>query len=231
MLAAVLEGRGAVVMANEWSASIGSVVASRDGRPGRTVNHQHSKSWAFENDLRAVLDSAFVAPPQWFSFLRDRSELWVARRFAALEQYHPVFRSCNRAFHQDPARRLDHWCGVCDKCCFIDLILSPFLSREALRTVYRGHEPLADGERVPQFRALLGLLPDAKPFECVGDVGECRSAAVLAAERPDRSGEPVLAQLLAELGPDAVARARAGAEDLLRPLGPTNVPDAYAVLV
>ena len=36
-------------------------------------------------------------------------------------RYHGVFRSCNRAFHQDPAERLDHWCGGCDKCCFIDL--------------------------------------------------------------------------------------------------------------
>ena len=25
--------------------------------------------------------------------------------------------------------RLDHWCGQCDKCCFIDLILAPFMSR------------------------------------------------------------------------------------------------------
>ena len=38
------------------------------------------------------------------------------------------FRSCNRAFHIDRSLRYDHWCGECDKCCFIDLILAPFVA-------------------------------------------------------------------------------------------------------
>ena len=72
-----------------------------------------------------------------FSYLRCRSELWVAQQFAQLKEFHAVFRSCNRAFHQDAADRLGQWCGTCDKCCFIDLILAPFMeaadSEEDLR--------------------------------------------------------------------------------------------------
>ena len=153
----------------------------------------------------------------------------MAQRFAALTQYHGTFRSCNRAFHLDPARRLDHWCGRCDKCCFIDLILAPFLSPAELARIFGGREPLADpdpGESLAdRFRALLGTLPDSKPFECVGEVGECRAAALLAAQRPDRAGAGLLQVLAGELaglpGPPTPA-------GLLRPIGEHFIPDAYA---
>ena len=111
----------------------------------------------------------------------------MAREFAALTQYHGTFRSCNRAFHIDPAHRLDHWCGHCDKCCFIDLILAPFLPAADLAAIFGGAEPLADPALAERFRALLGTSVASKPFECVGEVGECRAAAVLAAARPDRA--------------------------------------------
>src|SRR6202034_2575324 len=91
---------------------------------------------AFGDFVRGALGSGLPV----FSYLRPRTELWVAERFAALGQYHGAFRSCNRAFHQDPARRLDHWCGTCDKCCFIDLILSPFMGRAELAEIFDGTE-------------------------------------------------------------------------------------------
>ena len=122
VLAAVLDGRDAVVMSNEWSASIPTLEVN-----GSPVNHQYSKSEAFEEAFREVLAGALGPDFAYFSALRPFSELWVARRFAALTQYHDTFRSCNRAFHIDKSLRLDHWCGRCDKCCFIDLILAPFV--------------------------------------------------------------------------------------------------------
>ena len=221
VLAAVLDGRGLVVMSNEWSASKGNLEVD-----GRVVNHQWSKSAAFEDAFRSVLVRALGPDLQWFSLLRPRSEVWVAERFAALERFHGVVHSCNRAFHLDPAQRLDRWCGRCDKCCFIDLILSPFLPAAQLAGLFGGAEPLADATLLPQLRALLGIGDERKPFECVGDVDECRTAAALAAERPDRAGNEVLRTLLAELGPDATAAARADAPRLLQPLGPHHVPDA-----
>ena len=53
VMAAVLDGRDAVVMSNEWSASVATLQA--DGRP---VNHQYSKSVAFEAGFREVLAGA-----------------------------------------------------------------------------------------------------------------------------------------------------------------------------
>ena len=114
----------------------------------------------------------------------------MAERFAQLTQYHATFRSCNKAFYVDPAKRFDHWCGQCDKCCFIDLILAPYMSAAQLRAVFAadggGDEPLDNPELKPKFETLLGS--GTKPFECVGEVNECRAAVVLAAGRPDRAG-------------------------------------------
>jgi len=192
VMAAVLGGHDAVVMANEHSASVPTVEAG-----GRPVNHQWSKSLAFEAGFRRLLEATFTSPPAYFSFLRARSELWVARRFAALERYHPVFCSCNRVFAIERARRLDSWCGTCDKCCFIDLVLAPFLPASALDAIFGGREPLRDDALAPRFSALLGTGEGAKPFECVGDEEECRTAVLLAADRADRATCPLL-QSLAE---------------------------------
>ena len=93
----------------------------------------------------------------------------MAQRFAGLTEYHRTFRSCNRAFHQDPAQRLDHWCGRCDKCCFVDLVLAPFMGRDQLEAVFAGDEPLQNPENEERFETLLGLSAGVKPFECVGD--------------------------------------------------------------
>jgi len=224
VLAAVLEGRDAVVMSNEWSASIPTLEV--DGRP---INHQYSKSAAFEAAFRAVLAGSLGAPLSYFSALRPFTELWVALRFAGLTQYHGTFRSCNRAFHLDKALRLDHWCGRCDKCCFIDLILAPFVPAAELEKIFGGREPLADPDPADslagKFRALLGTLPDSKPWECVGEVGECRAAALLAAQRPDRAGTGLLQRLAVEVAglPDLQDAAQ-----LLLPVGEHFIPDSYA---
>lgn len=223
VLTAVVHGRGAVVMSNEWSASMGNIEVD-----GRTINHQFSKSARFEAEFRTNLQRMFTTPPQYFSLLRSFSELLIARRFAELAQYHSVFRSCNRAFRIDPTTRYDKWCGECDKCCFIDLILSPFMSRSALEAVFNGSEPLAKYELMPVFEALVATSEDIKPFECVGDVDECRTAAVMAAAREDREGSAVLKDLIARFAGPAEARARNDIERLMRPLDRDNVPSSYA---
>jgi UDP-N-acetyl-alpha-D-muramoyl-L-alanyl-L-glutamate epimerase len=220
VLAAVLEGRGAVVMSNEWSASMGTVEVD-----GRWINHQYSKSLDFESRFRRVVQSSVAPDIEYFSRLRPHSELWIARRFADLGPYHLHFHSCNRAFASDPARRLDHWCAACPKCCFIDLILAPFLPEERLRQVFGGREPLGDPALQDEFERLIGTSPTAKPFECVGDVGECRAAVALAARRPDRTGFPLLRTLAEKV---AAAGGVGDPERLLRPIGRHFVPDSYA---
>jgi UDP-N-acetyl-alpha-D-muramoyl-L-alanyl-L-glutamate epimerase len=225
ILAAVLSDRDAVVMSNEWSASVPTL--EHDGHP---VNHQYSKSASFEAAFRDVLAAEPAGLPGYFSALRDRTELWIAEEFATLTQYHGTFRSCNRAFQIDTTRRLGHWCGQCDKCCFIDLILAPFMSADALRAVFAadggGAEPLTDLALAPKFRTLLGS--GTKPFECVGEVNECRAAVLLAARRPDRANSPLLRELAAEVAgrPDAPTDAEVAA--MRRPVGENFIPAAYA---
>jgi hypothetical protein len=225
ILAAVLDRRDAVVMSNEWSASVPTLEYR-----GEPVNHQYSKSAAFEAALRDVLATDPAGLPGYFSALRDRTELWVGEKFAALTRYHATFRSCNRAFTLDPERRLSHWCGVCDKCCFIDLILAPFMSAGQLQAVFvaggGGGEPLDNPELAPKFRALLGT--GTKPFECVGEVNECRAAVVLAARRADRAGHPLLAELAAEVNGRPDAPTEAEIEAMRRPVGTSFVPPALA---
>ncbi|MGO9081550.1 MAG: hypothetical protein ACLQDY_21335 [Streptosporangiaceae bacterium] len=224
VLAAALEGRDAVVMSNEWSASIPTIEAG-----SRAINHQYSKSASFEEAFRGVLAGWPGGRVDYFSALRPFSELWVARRFAELTEYHGTFRSCNRAFHIDKSRRLDHWCGRCDKCCFIDLILAPFLAPAELGRIFDGREPLTDPDPgdslADRFRALLGTSADSKPFECVGEISECRAAVLLAAQRPDRAGTTLLQALAAELSGQPELHSPAA---LLQPMSSHFIPDAYA---
>lgn len=220
--AALLDGRDTVIMSNEWSASSGNVE-----RNGRLVNHQWSKSLEFEDLFRAALAEALPRPVDYFSWLRATSELWVAKRFAALTEFHSTFRSCNRSFHINPADRLDHWCGVCDKCAFIDLIASPYMGRDALESVFDGNEPWANAAMIEQFRTLVGVSGDIKPFECVGDVDECRVAVVLAAGRADRADCAVLQQVAAEVRPLLPADLSAIEAQLLGLMGPHRVPEVF----
>ena len=218
--AALIDGRDTVVMSNEWSASSSTLEVD-----GRSINHQWSKSLDFEAAFRDVLAES-VEGFSYFSALRPYSELWVAERFAALTDYHHAFRSCNRAFTLDPARRLDHWCGECDKCCFIDLILAPFMDRTALQQVFGGHEPLDRDDLEHRFVSLLGDTAALKPFECVGDAGECRAAVLLAAGRPDCKDNQLLQRLAQAVRTDG--RAVPDVKSLLRPLGPHFIDSAHA---
>jgi len=222
VVAATLEGRDAVVLSNEWSASVPTLVAD-----GVAVNHQWSKGDEFEQAFQRLVDGALGPRLSVFSYLRPRTELWVAEHFARRREFHRAFRSCNRAFHQDPASRLDHWCGTCDKCCFIDLVLSPYMARTDLETIFGGTEPLENPANEARFAALLGLGDDARPFECVGDLDECRAALLLAGERADREAGRQLHQLRNEVLRVSGAQ-RLDATTLLEPRGPHHIPERYA---
>jgi hypothetical protein len=210
LVAAVTQGRSSVVMSNERSASSPNLV--HEGRP---VNHQWSKSLACENLLRSALDERLENGPSYYSALRDRSELWVASRFANHHEYLSEFMSCNRAFIQDPERRATTWCGSCDKCLFTDLVLAPFVPQTALSAVFSGREPIADVARRGNLEVLVGLTASPKPFECVGDVKECATALVATAARPDRAAQRHLRDLAQRCSAQPL-------DELLVASGPTN---------
>jgi len=218
LLVAVANGRDRVVMSNEHSASEPTAMVAN----GVPVNHQWSKSLAFESAFREVLAES-VTGLGYYSALRPYSELWVSRRFADLPEYHLAFRSCNKAFYVDAASRLAQWCGECDKCCFIDLILAPYVDRARLEEIFGGREPLGRADLEPEFRSLLGEPGRSKPLECVGDEGECRRAVLLAAARDDRADNPLLASLAAYV--EGAGMPVPSEETLLHRQGPHFIPD------
>lgn len=220
---AVAEANGAtaVLMSNEASASEPNLTF--DNNP---VNHQFSKSIDYENAFRKVLANSIGPTPDWFSYLRHRNELWIANEFSKLTDYHQVFRSCNRAFHIDPNARATKWCGECDKCAFIDLILSPFMSSKSLEAVFSGNEPLNNPDLKPVFDSLVSTAEGfTKPFECVGDIEECRQAIRLTSARSDREGNMLLEALMAELGPTEPANPAHMPHNISEPYATSHIVD------
>ena len=186
----LLLGLGPVAMSNESSASDPTLTWD-----GVAVNHQWSKSLDAERELIAVLEPQSGLVNAYFSLLRPFSELRIARGFSLVTKYDASIVSCNRAFRLGA----DHvgWCGDCDKCRFVFLAFSPFMSSERLSGIF-GKNMFADESQIPGYRALLGL--DAhKPFECVGEEAECSVAMSQASRLEQWADTPVVAALLAEI--------------------------------
>ena len=170
VVAAAVLGRGTVLVSNEHSAD----AATRDV-DGWSVNHQYSKTSAFERLLSAALAEA-GATTRVVSLMRPLSELAIARGVAQEEGLVAEVTSCNAAFALDGPG--DGWCGRCDKCRFVQLALAPFTPREQL-VADLGFDALADPEQVAAFATMLDAA--TKPFECVGTVEEVQLALDLLA--------------------------------------------------
>lgn len=183
VLTAYLHGLSQVVLSNESSASEATISESE-------VNHQYSKSYAFECDF-ARYDADFLrCGVQYFSLLRPLTEFQIARYFAGLPKaYHRLFRSCNAG------SKTDIWCGHCAKCLFVAVILSPFLPYAEIRELL-GADLLDDETLRPVLMALCGALPN-KPFECVGSRDEVNIALCLAIAKAEAAGKALPALLAA----------------------------------
>lgn len=169
-IVALLTGRRYSVVSNEQSANEPTLHYK-----GLAINHQYSKSQAFEQLFQTQLDRLFGDRVGYFSFLRPLSEVMIGRLFAhiAFDTYKDVFSSCNRAFVHSSTRM--SWCGVCAKCAFVYLALAPFIAEAELRALWNGKNLLQDPRLEPTYRQLLGIEGD-KPFDCVGEIKEARTA-------------------------------------------------------
>ena len=152
-----------IVLSNESSANESTVA-------GSTVNHQYSKSFAFEKDFQTYETTYIGSGISYFSLLRPLSEYQIAMLFADAKAYHKAFRSCNAGSKQDI------WCCNCPKCLFVYQILSPFLPQTYLAEVF-GSNMLDNEALLPIYQQLIGITPE-KPFECVGSRDEVNVAAV-----------------------------------------------------
>jgi UDP-N-acetyl-alpha-D-muramoyl-L-alanyl-L-glutamate epimerase len=191
LLTAALHGFDTVAMANERSASRGSV-----SWQGVDVNHQFSKGLRAERLLRTAAAEAMPGL-QLFSVLRGASELAIARAFARLPQYHEAFTSCNAVFRSDPERRASSWCCECPKCRFVFLALAPFSAPERLRAVF-GRDLLDEEQQLEGFAQLIAI-GGPKPFECVGEEQESIAALRLLAEDERWRRHAVVRRLAREL--------------------------------
>lgn len=211
LAAAVLTGRKQVVMSNEASAGEGNVHYD-----GVEINHQYSKSIEYEQAFAQHIKTSISPDLTAFSLLRPLGELQIAKIFSEgpLERFAGLYSSCNRNFRHDAD--VFTWCGECSKCAFVYLILAPFVSRDRLNAMI-GPDLLANPQLEPTYRELLGL-SGHKPFECVGEIDECRAAATLAL----MSGQyPEIERF--QVPPTSM--------DLAKNLGPSVMPPKYARLV
>lgn len=186
-IAAYMNGLRYIALSNESSANESTV-------EGSTVNHQYSKSFRFEKGFHDYEKQYVQSGTYYFSMLRPLSEFQIARYFAGCREFHDIFRSCNVGSKEDV------WCGHCPKCLFVCLILSPFLEREELCTVF-GCDMLNDEKMTGYFEQLIGLEKE-KPFECVGSRDEINAAVILTIEKLEQAGKelPLLLQHYKETG-------------------------------
>lgn len=156
------------------------------------VNHQWSKTWEAEQLFSWYVQAAISPALNVGSPLRPFSELRIAELFTikAWERFGHAFSSCNVAnYKQSVDNSQLRWCGVCPKCANSYLLFVPFVDPDELRGLFGGKDLFADADLEQTFKGLLGIDGVMKPFECVGDIAELRTAYKLAAERwGDRAG-------------------------------------------
>lgn len=225
LAAAILYGWDAIVMSNERSANVGNL-----DHEGTEVNHQYSKSFAFEDAFASYVERHIARGISCFSLLRPLSEAGISCRFAELRQWHDSFRSCNSAFRQDPAQRGKIWCCSCPKCRFVYLALAPFLPRGDLVRIF-GHDMLDDAAQMSGYEELCGLQAH-KPFECVGEISECVTLAQRLGGMPRWMDAAVVKELVRRLpiSPDELDRSWS---ELMAPdfHAPHRVPDRFRALL
>ncbi len=216
MTTALMHGLDSVVMSNEHSADAPNLMVN-----GQEINHQYSKSFAFEKDLAAYTRAHITPSLRYFSLLRPMTEAAIARRFAQSAVYDHVFRSCNTSFRQDAATRASHWCCACPKCRFVFLALANFMDKERLLGIF-GVNMLDDETQTDGFAALCGL-DTHKPFECVGTVQESALLMAFLVRQTAWQNDRVVITLAPRLPPFNEAAYQA----LFAPQGTCALPPPY----
>lgn len=177
LLVSAISGHRHIALSNESSANEPTVA-------GTDVNHQYSKSFAFESDFREYVKQYISADFNYFSFLRPLNELRIAQLFAEQVKYYPVFKSCN------VGSKTDVWCCNCPKCLFAFTILSPFIPMIELVHIF--------GKNLYELPQMLGYLKElsgideVKPFECVGTIDEVNAALQMYIARHKHEKLPLL---------------------------------------
>lgn len=162
-LIAYLTDKKYIVLSNEASANESTI-------KGTKINHQYSKTYEFENDFNVYTKKYFKINIKYFSLLRPLLEYQIGMLFSRYEKYHNIFKSCNIGSKGETW----DWCCNCPKCLFVYSILSPFLYKEKLVSIF-GEDLFLNKELLNTFIELLGF-GKTKPFECIGTCQEVNYA-------------------------------------------------------
>jgi len=162
-----------LILSNELSANYGNTLWD-----WVSINHQYSKSLEFEKDFMTYIDRNISSNIRYFSLLRWLYEFKIAEIFSKkAEKYFNYFSSCNRNFTikkdslvKNNLETKKYWCNNCPKCAFVYSILSWFLEKEKLISIF--WENLYEKKSLENiFRELLWITW-IKPFECVWEKQE-----------------------------------------------------------
>lgn len=140
------------------------------------VNHQYDKSSVFLAKAKQYINRHINPTLSVSSRLANMWELEISRIFCErLKKYHHLFISCN-----EPVNEAE-WCLKCEKCCFLFLLISSWLSPEETVSIF-GENLFEKEELLNVFLSLVGIKSSKynhKPFECVGTVPEAKAAVHL----------------------------------------------------
>lgn len=163
VLCSVLFNGKYIVFSNEKSSNEGNVIFQ-----GKEINHQYSKTFDFEKKFRLYTKKYLASEIEYFSLLRPLYEIQIARIFSKNPQYFNIFLSCNESqkTYSGTKEKLGHWCGACSKCLFVYIILSPFLSKQIIQSIFN-KDLFKDKNLLPILQELVDE-KKVKPLECVG---------------------------------------------------------------
>ena len=196
VLASYLYDYKHIVFSNERSANIGNTEFY-----GNLINHQYSKSEEFEEDFRNYIGQYISPDIDYFSKLRNFSELEIARIFSEKgKKYFTTFSSCNANFKINWILQNTRWCNHCPKCLFVYTIMRPFITNDEVKSIW-WEELFEKPELETLFKEIIGV-SGFKPFECVGEIDEAILASQLSQEK--FTEKPYLLHLLKTLSPEEI---------------------------
>ena len=173
----------AYLLSKKYIALSNEVSSNESNIKGKKVNHQYSKSFEFECDFEHYADKYLKTPVKYFSFLRPLNELQIAKLFSKHEQYHHTFKSCNVGSKEKEWK----WCCNCAKCLFAYIILSPYLYKKKLVSIF-GTDMLENEQLLTTFLELTGN-KETKPFDCVGTFEEVNFAISQTIQNIEKEGK------------------------------------------
>lgn len=218
LLVAYLCGTKYVLASNEASAEAENVISE-----GFKVNHQYSKTLAFEQDFQRYTSEYLTSDVTYFSFLRPFYELQISGIFTRYPQYFGEFRSCN------VGQKSDRWCGNCPKCLSIYLLLGAFIGPAEMVRIF-GTDVLDNQALLPIFQAMIEE-GQTRPFECIGTRVETIVAASMIISRYSSALPALLKYFQRDFLPKSNLVIETAREGILQSFAPHSMPASFATIL